>query len=40
MLLATTISNSKNNKTLNILTRVFKELKINNAQDITKIKVY
>jgi len=40
MLLAIAISNLKINKTLNILTRVFKELKINSAQDITKSKIY
>jgi len=40
ILFAIATSNSKTNKTLNILTRVFKKLKINNAQNITKNEVY
>jgi len=39
-LLAIAISNSKINKTLNILTRIFEKFKINNAQNIIETEVY
>jgi len=40
ILLAIATNNARINKILNILIRVFKDLKINNARDITKSEIY
>jgi len=40
VLLIIAINNAKINKTLNILIRIFKDLKINNVYNITKSEIY